>query len=275
MADPQQTAIEQLAAEVQRSRKYAGIALALVRRLAAEELARGGRGKAAVKAVRNKLHQVGGAYQISPPDYGKWLDALRSAQGEEAVRQTCREIMAAHASTRERLPILSEIYTQLFPLLPPVTSVLDAACGLNPLTIPWMPLPPEAEYLACDIYPEMTAFLNQTFPLLGVTGRAEVCDLSAGVPPYPVDLALVLKTIPCLEQIDKQAGARLLGGLQARYLAVSFPAKSLGGRSKGMVENYSARFADLTAGRGWQVLGKLKFETELIFVVETSPSSGP
>ena len=57
-------------------------------------------------------------------------------------------------------------------------------------------------------------------------------------------------------------------GCRARYLAVSFPAKSLGGRSKGMVENYSARFEELIAGRGWQVLGELEFSTELVFVVE-------
>jgi 16S rRNA (guanine(1405)-N(7))-methyltransferase len=61
---------------------------------------------------------------------------------------------------------------------------------------------------------------------------------------------------------------RLLDGLNARYLAVSFPAKSLGGRGKGMVENYSARFDELIAGRGWGVLGKLEFSSELVFVVD-------
>jgi hypothetical protein len=35
-----------------------------------------------------------------------------------------------------------------------------------------------------------------------------------------------------------------------------------------MVENYSARFEELSAGRGWKTLGRLEFETELVFVVE-------
>ncbi len=176
--------------------------------------------------------------------------------------------MGAHASTKERLPILDEIYTGIFKLLPPVRSVLDAACGLNPLALPWMPLGADARYYACDIYADMAAFLNGFFELVPQAGRASVCDLAASSPDQRVDLALVMKSIPCLEQIDKQAGERLLDGLQSRYLAVSFPAKSLGGRSKGMVENYSARFEELIAGRGWQVLGELAFSTELVFVVE-------
>lgn len=258
-----------LVAEVARSAKYAQIDPGLVARIGAAELAKGRKFKEAVKAVKNKLHQVGGAYQNSAPRYDDWLAELQAAAGDgEAFRAVCRTVMSAHASTSERLPILDEFYTQIFEHLPKITSILDVACGLNPLALPWMPLADGERYLACDMYADMAGFLNEFFALLPVEGRVEVCDVVSSPPAQAVDLALVLKAVPCLEQIDKDAGVRLLDGLNAHYLVVSFPAKSLGGRSKGMVQNYEARFNELVQGRGWQVLDRLVFETELAFVVQ-------
>jgi len=173
-----------------------------------------------------------------------------------------------HASTHERLSILKDFYSQIFSHLPPVNSIMDIACGLNPLAIPWMPLAPDTSYYACDMYADMVNFLSELMKLLPVDGQAKICDVVADPPAASVDLALVLKAIPCLEQIDKQAGMRLLDGLNARFMAISFPAKSLGGRSKGMVENYASYFEELISDRDWEVLAKLEFSTELVFVVE-------
>ena len=61
--------------------------------------------------------------------------------------------------------------------LPPIRSVLDVACGLNPLAIPWMPLAPDVHYYACDIYADMIAFLNGFFQIAGIDGQAQACDL--------------------------------------------------------------------------------------------------
>jgi 16S rRNA (guanine(1405)-N(7))-methyltransferase len=261
--------ISELAAEVRKSRKYAQIEPGLVSRLVGEELAKGRKPKEVVKNVRSKLHQVGGAYLDTAPNYEIWLRELRAAQDPNEFKQVCRMVMSRHASTRERLPFLEDFYRQIFGLLPPIGSLLDVACGLNPLAVPWMPMDDSMVYHACDMYADMAGFLNAFFARVHIDGYCQVCDVAAAPPSQQVDLALVLKSIPCLEQTDKQAGTRLLAGLNARYLAISFPAKSLGGRKKGMVENYSARFEELTAGRGWLLLGRLEFETELVFVVES------
>ena len=85
-------------------------------------------------------------------------------------------------------------------------------------------------------------------------------------PQQPVHLALLLKTIPCLEQLDKQVGIRLLEGIQAEHILVSFPAHSLGGQSRGMVQNYEAHFREMVAGRHWSVQ-RFLFPGELAFLV--------
>jgi 16S rRNA (guanine(1405)-N(7))-methyltransferase len=258
-------------------KKYRAIAPELVHAIATAELAKGRSLKEAIKATKNQLHQSAAAYQVGQMDYEGWSQTLRRAYAQADAnppRAQLQAIMAHHASTHERLPILEEFYAEIFRHLPPIHSLLDVACGLNPLAHPWMALAPGATYYACDIYQDQIHFLNRFFEIAGIQGRAEVRDVISDCPTDAVDLALVLKTIPCLEQIDRHAGARLLDRLNARYLVISFPVRSLGGRSKGMAANYDAHFQDLVAGCGWQVT-RFEFGDELAFLATTNRQDPP
>jgi 16S rRNA (guanine(1405)-N(7))-methyltransferase len=270
-------ALTELVDTVRTSPKYRAVAPELIRLIGQQELAKRPNLKAAVKATKNKLHQITGAYWQGNANYAEWLDLLQRAAAEDEspdqklLHTACRTLLAHHASTHERLPILREFYGTLFAGLPPIRSVLDLACGLNPLTIPWMGLAPETRYYACDVNGEQMAFLQGALPRLGVTGEAFVCDLLQTAPAQSVDVALLFKTIPCLEQVDKQIGVRLLNAIHAETIFVSFPAKSLGGRHKGMADTYSNHFADLLDQVGqprWQV-DIFPFATELVFRLRT------
>lgn len=268
--------LSQLTETVLAGPKYRAIAPELVRLIGSQELAKRNNLKAAVKATKNKLHQITGAYWQGKPDYAEWLELLQAARAEDnspdhrLLDTTCRTLLAHHASTRERLPVLRNFYTTLFAGLPPIRSVLDLACGLNPLTIPWMDLPAGAEYFACDINSEQMTFLQKALPHLGVGGNAFVADLLQEVPQQSVDVAFLFKTIPCLEQVDKTVGPRLLRQVNANVLFVSFPAQSLGGRNKGMVDTYSGHFANLLDeidGNAWEI-EQFSFTTEVVFRLE-------
>ena len=260
--------LEELVASVRAGSRYRQVSEDLIRDIGARELARRVSLKEAVKAVKNKLHQVGGAYLAERQDYAAWLsDLTHLARGEDrdSFLAYLKTIMRHHASTRERLPILEQFYRTILAELPPVRSVLDIACGLNPLALPWMPFSGSVEYYACDIYRDMVDFLNQFMALLPVRGQAEVRDVIQACPTREVDLAFVLKTIPCLEQVDKAAGTRLLRTLNARHIAVSFPVHSLGGRARGMQAHYATSFRALL-DPAWSVR-RFEFETELAFVI--------
>ncbi len=262
MPDP----LNDLTAAVLAGPKYAAIVPELARRLAAAELAKGRSPKEALKATRNKLHQVGGAYLGGRMDYPDWADRLAAVSADPAALQAeCRAILAAHASSRERLPILDDFYAAIFAALGPVNSVLDVACGLNPLTLPW--LPPDLTYYGVDIYTDMTAFCDEFRARLGRPGRVWAADVLAQPPDTAVDVAFVFKTLPCLEQVDKDAGRTLLRALNAARLVVSFPVTSLGGRAKGMPANYAARFEALAAAEGWPIQ-PLNITGELVYLVE-------
>jgi len=261
--------LEELIAQVTANPAYAGIAATLVRRVAEHELAKGRSGKETVKAVRSKLHQVAGAYQEKGMDFPSWrreLAGLPPEPSSAAMRNFCERVMKTHASTRERLPILADFYTKVFASLPPIQSVFDLACGLNPLALPWMPLADSASYQACDIYTDLMDFLGKFISHLGLNGGACLCDLTESIPAQPVQLAMALKTLPVLEQLEKDLPSRLLEGLNAEYILVSYPGRSLGGRSKGMVTNYAARFESLTAGKGWQIQ-RFDFFGELAYLI--------
>ncbi len=273
--------LDKLVQTIQASRKYRHVSPALVRAVGARELAVRPRLKEAVKATKNKLHQVGGAYFEAAIDYERALTELETTT---SILETLRQIMALHSSTRERLPILDEFYATTLADLPPIHTVLDLACGLNPLARPWLPLskttraePAEATctepaevavYQASDIYADMVHFLNQAMSLLGWPGQATVRDLLTDPPTESVDLALLLKAVPCLDQLDREVVPRLLDSLPAKYWLISFPVHSLGGRSKGMVETYEGRFVELMNGRNW-TYQRFQFETELAFLVRT------
>jgi 16S rRNA (guanine(1405)-N(7))-methyltransferase len=261
--------LEQLVSQVLSSRKYRQISPAFVRNLAKRELSNRRNFKDALKATKNKLHQVGGAYQPGQMEYQAWLDRLRLSYADPdpvTFREVCKEIMAYHASTRERLPILEEFFSTILKDLPPIRSVVDLACGFNPLALPWMGLPDEVEYLAIDIYQDMMAFIQDFMLLLKINGRTAAADVLEFSLDREVDLALILKTIPCLEQVDREAGQRLLDSLPAAHMLVSFPVHSLGGKQVGMTENYAARFEELVSGKRW-VVRRFEFSTELAFLV--------
>jgi 16S rRNA (guanine(1405)-N(7))-methyltransferase len=77
---------------------------------------------------------------------------------------------------------------------------------------------------------------------------------------------MMLKTLPVLAQIERTAVCRLLDSLQTSYLLVTFPVHSLGGRQKGMAQNYEAQFQAWAEGRNWAVQ-RFEFASELAFLV--------
>jgi 16S rRNA (guanine(1405)-N(7))-methyltransferase len=223
--------------------------------------------QAALKAAKRKLHQVYGAY-LSP---GAVSAAERAAQliseerpGEPEQRALCLEVLKQHASTAERLPFLERFYADLTAGLPPVRSIVDLACGLNPFALPWMGLPADSSYLAVDVDERLARVfdrLGQAWPV-GLRGLAH--DLTGGAPETSADLVLLLKAVPCLEQQEAGAGRRLLRSLDAPVVVVSFPARSLGGRDKGMRDTYDRMLHGMVEGSGREIEVR-SYPTETVY----------
>lgn len=255
---------------VAKKAKYRAIQTGLIESLAAEALAKGKKPKEAIKEVSAKLHQVGAAYFSGPADYASWqseLADLPTDLNHPAVKEFCQMHMRTHSSTQERLPILEEFFHTTLACIAPVTSILDLACGLNPLALPWMPLAEKCSYYGCDIFNDMTGFLNQFLAHFEITGRIESSDITQLKFPRQAQVAFLLKTLPCLEQLEKGISPVLLDAVPADALLISYPIRSLGGRAKGMGKTYETQFKKLMAGRNWRV-ERFEFKNELAFLVK-------
>lgn len=261
--------LDQLVTTIRSSPKNRFVSPDLIRRIGSQELAHRRDMKDAVKATKGKLHQVAGAYVDANIRYDVWLSELRRAYEcgkRDAFLSACTSVMAYHASARERLPILNQFYATTLRGIRPIHSVVDVTCGFNPLAIPWMDLPQHTNYVAYDIYSDMIEFLNSVMEMIGINGRAEVRDVLQYPPTQKADVAFILKSLPCLEQVDKAAGRCLLEAIRADHLLVSFPIHSLGGRNKGMEANYETIFRKSLANDRWSIQ-KFVFDTELVFLV--------
>jgi len=268
-SDERREQLDRLVKAVLKSPKYRNVCEDFIKNIGMRELSKQKNFKQAVKSTKNKLHQVGGAYFIKRPDYGNWLEELRNipkTECEDLFLEKCTEIMDYHYSTKERLKVLDQFYSSIFSMLPPIRSIMDIACGFNPLSIPRMPVSDGVRYYAYDVYHDLTDFLNGFLKMIGVEGYAETRDVIQNPPAIHTDLAFILYSIPCLEQIDKSAGKKILESINANFIVVSYPVKTLGGRVKDMREFYQAQFNRLIDGKLWDT-ERLNFSTEMVFII--------
>jgi 16S rRNA (guanine(1405)-N(7))-methyltransferase len=266
MPDPD--LITAVVSAIKESKKYRDTSEDTIRALAVEALQQYKKVKPAVKAVRVRLHSIMAPY-LGDPDYAAaatTLTAAYTSQDPALIRQTCWEIMAHHLSTRERLPILTEFYQQIFAITGKPQSILDIACGLNPLALPWMDLPTLTDFYAYDIHEPRIQFLNHFFELNGLRPQAILQDVALNFPQEEGDVALFLKEMPRFERNYHGLGRPLLEALRVRYIVLSFPEVSThGGRN--LVNRYRDFCHQLIAGHDWPIT-ELLFEGELVFCIE-------
>ncbi len=252
---------------VSRGKRYDQIHPALVTRIASQELEKRKNVKEAARHTKAKLYQISGAFIAQPIDFLKWEEELLQVSithHPPALKEFCLRMMDVHISTRERMPYLEAFYAEVFKGIGTIHSVLDLGCGLNPLSIPWMPLAPDIIYNGCDIFLDLVAFNQYFLNQINVKGSSFACDLSQEENFPPVDLALFLKTLPLIEQIDKKSALPLLERIPADILIVSFPTRSIGGKIKGMSSYYRDHFEKLISKKSWQVID-YQFPNELVF----------
>jgi 16S rRNA (guanine(1405)-N(7))-methyltransferase len=136
-----------------------------------------------------------------------------------------------------------------------------------------MGLSAETTYLAYDVDRRLIDLVDGALTLAEQPHVAALRDVVADPPAERADVALLLKSAPCLEQQAPGSSRRLLKRLDAGWLVVSYPTKSLGGAGKGMLATYRAQFQALVGG--WlDVVQELLFPNELVYVARRSGGGG-
>jgi len=234
-----------VAEQILAASKYRHLDEAFVRRVAGEAAERFRDNADAVKYAKRKLHQAFGVFVAGSPGDAvrRCVEAIRSGTD---VRDACLSAMRAHASTAERIAWLDPFYEQVAGWCGEPHSVVDLACGLNPLALPWLHVAPEARYWCCDIDRDLAAALARLDGVFPVEVQAETCDLLAAASPPPADLALLLKTLTTLQQQRNGAGGQVLAALDCPHVVLSLPRRSLSARRSYVDDPLTPALADGT-----------------------------
>ena len=188
--------------------------------------------------------------------------------GSEQVEQVCQTILAQHASTHERLPILKKFYDQIFDFTGKPDIILDLACGLNPLALPWMGLRATVQYHAYDLHQPRIKMITRFFELMGLAPLAEVRDILLSPPEIEAPVAFFFKEAHRFEQREHGCNAAFWQALRVRYLLVSLPTASLDGR-RNLLERQRRLVYGTIGDAPWKVT-EMMFEKELVFCIDKS-----
>jgi 16S rRNA (guanine(1405)-N(7))-methyltransferase len=217
--------------------------------------------------VRQKLHNLVAPY-LGDPDYAKLLDSLRDLPpelGSTEVRQFCLQVLNAHSSTRERIPIDEEFYRGIFSFTGTPRTIMDVACGLNPFALPWMHLQSDTRYLAYDLHQPRVDLINAFFTHVGQNGSAILQDILVDPPQVPTDVVFFFKEAHRFEQREHGCNRSFLRKLPAKYILLSLPTVSLTGR-RSMLDQDRRLVEAACDGQGWQV-SELLFDSEIVFCI--------
>ena len=252
---------------VLRSSRYREVDRSLLARLADEELPRAKNADDAVKRVKRRLHQAVGAFRgAARPDAiaSVWAGDLAAAE----LKAACADALRAHASTRERVEHLDEFYAGIWSVTGVPARLIDAGCGLNPLSLPWMGLARDATYLASDVDRRPLERVASFLQMVGQPHIVQPRDLVSDPPTERADVALLLKLVTTLDRQDPDAAAKLLRTLRVDQAVVSFPRRSLAGRDRGMERRYRERLERLVADAGRvSAVVETSVANELVFVL--------
>jgi len=264
-------------AEIQRmiesildSRKYRrlGVNPATIQDLILQEIQNHKPSKHLLKTVRRKLHNIVAPYlgELDYPFLSKQLlDIQNPSPFSPEILTFCRKVLAGHASTAERLPHLREFYTRLFSITGQPNSILDLACGLHPLSFPWMGLSQEINYHAYDIIQPRVDFLNLFFETLALKPLAKNIDILVHPPQIHADLGIFFKEAHRFEKRQPGCNLKFWENLRVNILAVSLPTQDLSG-THSLLDQH--RFLVQKNLPNHARVRELLFENEIVFLIE-------
>lgn len=237
------------------SKKYRDVCPDTVRRILEECSQKYKKDKDIEKAAREKLHGITSAFMAEK----EYKNALKLAEDDDL-----EALLSCHASTRERLPLadMEAAYDGIFEVTGDPASILDLACGMNPIYLKHRL--PDARIVGVDISGQSMAVISKACDAEIHHGDL-LCEGS--IPEGRFDVVLLFKILPLLDRQKAGSADRVLNEINAKYIVISFPTRTLGGRNVGMAENYG-RWMEEHLPENRAVKAKFETNNELFYILE-------
>ncbi len=226
--------IQDFISDVQNSKKYRDLALppAFLKDLINQELSQTKNKRLVKEAFRKKLHEVIAPYleEINYPSETNRLNTLHAeGMSYQQLKTWAIETMRKHASTRERLPRLPLFYAVIWQAIGQPKSILDLACALDPLALPWFDTPQLEAFYAVDIHKLRLDFLDTFFQHYFPFATTLQQDFISTPITLPVDCVFLFKEVHRMEKRKSGSTKKLIETLNTRHLVITLPATDLRG----------------------------------------------
>lgn len=261
---------EDLLHKLKANKKYKALYEPTIQHIIAHEAkAVGERSKDLEQRVRERLHQIWGAYWDVRPNLNKLPASLQTE--EESDEQALEKILSLHTSTKERLPYMREFYARIFEVTGIPQTLIDHGCGFMPLSLLYLndPICSQIAYIGYDIDEEEIECIRGIIASRkSHTGNIQVSVGDLVTDTYAhADVVFMLKLLPVLEQqLSENEVLTILQRQQYNYLVISYPTHSLGGKKKGMEHIYPDRFKAISEALGWKY-SSFQIGDELVYIV--------
>lgn len=201
-----------------KNRKYSGISKKTINRIKKDlkeknpSISR----KGLKKKIKKELYKIHTAY-FKNIDYSKMLKNLKK---NPLSTKILLEWLKKYDNNRVK-SLQDDMYNKIFRITGKPRTILDVACGLNPLSIPWMNLESNAEYSAYDLEQNLINFLNDYFKLLKKNCKAYLTDVISTPPTKKADVAFIFKASTCFEWQKAGNTMKVVKALNVDYAVIS------------------------------------------------------
>jgi 16S rRNA (guanine(1405)-N(7))-methyltransferase len=228
-----------------------------------------------IKEIKARLHDIHGSYQTNNKanKKKKYLEELKNNLGNLNI---INKLLKTNRSSTERLEFYKQLYEKLFEITGKPNSISDLGCGLNPISVVYMPVYINLNnltYYSYDINEEDNNIINEFFKIKRINGKSFVLDCSSveNLRKIPnADVCFMFKFIDTIENNEK--GHKLAENIikylfendKCKFIVASFATSTIGGArmnfaNRGWIERMLER-----VGFGFK---KLEFKNEVFYII--------
>jgi 16S rRNA (guanine(1405)-N(7))-methyltransferase len=266
-----QADFKQIIEHTRNSHKYRELDLPseMLQDMLTAEVALGGSKAEVTQRFRKKLHNVIAPYLeniVYAQETERMKTFFQANPTPDQVKAWAIGMMQKHASTRERIPNIESFCQVLRDHISSPDRILDLACALDPLLLPWLSFPNETEFLAYDIHQPRVDFLNTFFALAYPSALATHQDILVTPPAQPADCAFFFKEAHRFEKRVSGCNRAFFQAVQVKLIVVSLPTEDL--RVHHSLISYHTQLIDeAVADLPWKV-EQTQVGNELIFFID-------
>ena len=216
-----------------------------------------------LKKVREKLHHLYASYHTrETKKIFSLLDELKKELKKkplEETKESHKQLLAAHRSTKERVPLLDTFYEEIFSYTGVPKHIVDIACGLNPLTAPWIGKTTiegfELSELECEVINQYGIITRQNI-------SAQRVDLLIHLPKLKAEQLFAFKFF---ELIPTKRVEEILIKADVDFIIASFPTKTI--KNEQMAKTTRAWF-HLLLRRIQYPYKVIQFSNEIVYIIK-------